>query len=98
MEHFKNEAQMRFSCVLIVTAVSLLSFHLAPAQEAPSDAGYKIIAKSKVGGAGGFDYVFADSNGRKLYVPRSAGRGAGANVKSRVDVYDLDTLAPVGSI
>ena len=57
---------------------------------------YKLIKQQKVGGSGGFDYVSADSDGRKLYVPRSAGRGGGGN--SRVDVYDLDTLAPAGSI
>jgi DNA-binding beta-propeller fold protein YncE len=52
---------------------------------------YKILANTKVGGAGGFDYVFADSDGRKLYVARS---GAGAHVA----VFNLDTLAPVGDI
>src|SRR5260370_29718542 len=52
---------------------------------------YKIIKTAKVGGAGGFDYVYADSVGRRLYVPRS-GQGA------RVSVFDLDTLAPVGEI
>lgn len=52
---------------------------------------YKILKTAKVGGAGGFDYVYADSAGRRLYVPRS---GAGA----RVSVFDLDTMAPVGEI
>jgi DNA-binding beta-propeller fold protein YncE len=60
------------------------------------------VKKEKVGGSGGFDYVDADSDGRKLYVPRSAGRGGGGGGAtgggSRVDVYDLDTLASVGSI
>jgi DNA-binding beta-propeller fold protein YncE len=56
-----------------------------------------------VGGNGGFDYVYADSDGRKLYVPRSAGgRGGGAagaaGGGSRVDVFDLDTLAAAGTI
>jgi hypothetical protein len=64
----------------------------------PSDAGYKILKKVKVGGDGGFDYVYADSDGRKLYVPRSAGRNAANGVKPRVDVYDLETLAAVGTI
>jgi len=52
---------------------------------------YKITKTAKVGGAGGFDYVFADAAGRRLYVPRS-GQGA------RVSVFDLDTLAPAGEI
>ncbi len=54
---------------------------------------YKILKTAKVGGAGGFDYVCADSVNRKLYVPRL---GAGAN--GRVTVFDLDTLAPAGEI
>src|SRR5689334_10268880 len=52
---------------------------------------YKILKTAKVGGAGGFDYVYADSNGRRLYIPRS---GTGA----RVTVFNLDTLEPVGEI
>ncbi|HEY1685490.1 MAG TPA: hypothetical protein VGG19_12060, partial [Tepidisphaeraceae bacterium] len=50
----------------------------------------------KVGGDGGFDYVYADAAGRRLYIPRTAGRGSGG--EPRVTVFDLDTLAPVGEI
>ncbi|HML16180.1 MAG TPA: hypothetical protein VK419_04105 [Bryobacteraceae bacterium] len=57
------------------------------AQEGP----YKILKRARVGGEGGFDYVYADSAGRKLYVPRS---GASA----RISVFNLDTLAPEGEI
>ncbi len=52
---------------------------------------YKVIKTVKVGGEGGFDYVYADSDGRKLYVPRN-----GPN--KRISVYDLDTLALVTEI
>jgi DNA-binding beta-propeller fold protein YncE len=52
---------------------------------------YRIVKNAKVGGAGGFDYVYADSAGRRLYVPRS-GNGA------RVTVFNLDTLEPAGEI
>jgi hypothetical protein len=45
----------------------------------------------KVGGEGGFDYVYADSANRRLYAPRS---GAGG----RISVYDLDSLKLVGEI
>ena len=45
-----------------------------------------------MGGEGGFDYVYADSDGRKLYVPRTGASGA------RVAVFNLDTLEPVGEI
>src|SRR5580700_8528705 len=49
---------------------------------------YKLLAAEKVGGAGGFDYVTADSVGRKLYIPRG----------NRVTVFDLDTLKAAGEI
>jgi DNA-binding beta-propeller fold protein YncE len=52
---------------------------------------YKVIKTAKVGGAGTFDYVYADAVGRKLYIPRT---GPGA----RITVFDLDTLAPAGEI
>ncbi|HTQ11394.1 MAG TPA: hypothetical protein VMI31_15120 [Fimbriimonadaceae bacterium] len=62
------------------------------AQESGSDGPYHVIKTAKVGGDGGFDYVYADSAGRKLYIPR-LGRPSG-----HVTVYDLDTLAPLGDI
>jgi DNA-binding beta-propeller fold protein YncE len=52
---------------------------------------YKVMKTAKVGGAGGFDYVYADSANRRLYVPRSGDSG-------RVTVYNLDTLEQVGEI
>jgi DNA-binding beta-propeller fold protein YncE len=53
---------------------------------------YKVIKTAKVGGDGSFDYVYADSDGRKLYIPR---RGTGGN---RITVFNLDTLAPLTDI
>jgi DNA-binding beta-propeller fold protein YncE len=86
---------MRFSRIVLLAGLSLMA-SISFADQPAGGGEYKIIKKEKVGGAGGFDYVFADSEGRKLYVPRSAGRGG--NGASRVDVYDLDSLAPVGKI
>ena len=57
----------------------------------PAGGPYKVLKTAKVGGAGGFDYVNADVAGRKLYVARS-GQGA------RINVFNLDTLDPVGEI
>jgi DNA-binding beta-propeller fold protein YncE len=68
----------------------------ARGQDAPLGQEYKIVKTANVGGEGRFDYVFADSDGRKLYIPRAGGRGS--TVKSRVSVFDLDTLAPLGEI
>jgi|SRR5579863_9991400 len=53
---------------------------------------YKLMKTSKAGGTGGFDYVYADSIGRRLYIPRPANPGG------RITVFDLDTLDPVGEI
>jgi DNA-binding beta-propeller fold protein YncE len=52
---------------------------------------YKILKTAKVGGAGGFDYVYADSDGRKLYIPRTG-------TPPRITVFNLDTLEPAGEI
>jgi DNA-binding beta-propeller fold protein YncE len=52
---------------------------------------YKILKTAKVGGAGGFDYIYADSAGRRLYIPRTG-------PTPRVTVYNLDTLEPAGEI
>jgi DNA-binding beta-propeller fold protein YncE len=49
---------------------------------------YKIIKTSKVGGPGGWDYVYADADSRHLYIPRG----------DRITVYDLDSLDSVGTI
>jgi DNA-binding beta-propeller fold protein YncE len=68
-------------------AAAALSACLAFAQSGP----YKIIKAAKVGGAGGFDYVYADSAGRKLYVARSGNPG-------RMTVFNLDTIEPAGEI
>ncbi|MFI4988497.1 MAG: YncE family protein, partial [Alphaproteobacteria bacterium] len=47
----------------------------------------------KVGGMGGFDYVYADVAGRRLYVPRT-----GQTPPPRITVFNLDTLESVGEI
>ncbi len=52
---------------------------------------YKILKTVKAGGVGGFDYVYADSAGRRLYIPRTGN-------PARVTVFNLDTLASEGEI
>jgi hypothetical protein len=78
---------MRLACAVFVAAIAVIAFH-ASAEPAAADAPYKLIKTEKVGGAGGFDYVFADAEGRRLYIPRG----------NRVTVYDLDTLKSAGEI
>ncbi len=69
---------------MILTFVAALSLF--------ADGPYKVVKTAKVGGAGGFDYVYADSAGRRLYVPRTGNPGA------RITVFNLDTLEPAGEI
>jgi len=73
---------------IFLAALTAVSLSVGLGQEGP----YKVLKKVKVGGAGGFDYVTADSAGRRLYVARSGATGA------RINVFNLDTLEPVGEI
>ena len=70
-----------------LTTVAATSFALPRAGDGP----YHVLKTAKVGGDGGFDYVYADSDGRKLYVARSG-------PSARISAYNLDTLEPAGEI
>src|ERR1022692_1122602 len=59
--------------------------------QAPAAGPYKVQKTAKVGGDGGFDYVYADSAGRRLYIARTG-------PTPRINVFNLDTLEPVGEI
>src|SRR6266487_4380948 len=60
-----------------------------PAASAASAANpYKIATTTQTLGTGGIDYVYADNDGRRLYVPRG----------DQVLVFDLDTLKSAGVI
>lgn len=72
---------------------STLGVLAAAAMLAGAQDTYKVLRTVKTGGTGGFDYVYADSAGRKLYVPRPA-----QDATAHISVFDLDTLAPVGEI
>jgi hypothetical protein len=80
----------RFGLLFIVGVVAAAAI-LGLAQ-VPAAGPYKVLKTVKVGGAGGFDYVYADVEGRRLYIPRTGSSGA------RVTVFNLDTLEPVGEI
>jgi DNA-binding beta-propeller fold protein YncE len=68
------------------------------AWQASSSGPYKIVQRAKTGGLGGFDYIYADVAGRRLYIPRNAQANATPPVAARVTVFDLDTFAPAGEI
>ena len=61
---------------------------LAFAQTAAAAGPYKIVKSAQAMGSGGIDYVYADNDGGRLYVPRG----------NQVLVFDLETLKPAGAI
>jgi DNA-binding beta-propeller fold protein YncE len=80
---------------------------LAALISAPQPAGpYKVLKSAKVGGEGGWDYIYADAAGRRIYIPRRGSAAAPATdtrpetpaVPTRLNIYNLDTLEPVGEI
>jgi DNA-binding beta-propeller fold protein YncE len=81
---------MRRWCVLLAAGV-VLSASFGRAEQASTAGPYKVIKTAKVGGAGGFDYVYADVAGRRLYIPRTG-------QTPRVTVFNLDSLEPAGEI
>ena len=77
---------MRRFCFVLSIATALLA-GVSLAQLAPTAGPYK-ATKTKVGGEGGTDYIYADADARRLYIART-GKDA-----PRVTVFNLDTLAP----
>lgn len=83
---------MKKKTVLIAVVITLTFSVLALLAQQPNNASaYKVLKTVRVGGEGGFDYIGADIEGRRLYVPRNGPNG-------RMTVYSLDTLEPAGSI
>ncbi len=58
------------------------------AAQSTSGASYHVLKRIRVGGEGGWDYLFADTAGRRLYLAHS----------TRVEVLDIDRLTVVGII
>ena len=65
---------------------------LALPHPALADGPYKILKTVTVGGEGGFDYIVADSEGRRLYIARSG------KTNPRLLAFDLDSLKQVGEL
>src|ERR1700689_4924302 len=77
-------------CLASAAGVAMVSL-LALAQAQSADGPYKVLKTAKVGGDGGWDYVNADVEARRLYIARTG-------PSPRMTVYNLDTLEPVGEI
>src|ERR1043166_4527096 len=97
--HMKRNALLRTVMIALFTS-SALAFQ--PASDGP----YKVLKTAKVGGEGGTDYIYADTAGRRLYITRGATQARPATdttpavpaFEKRLTIFDLDTLAPVGTI
>jgi hypothetical protein len=81
---------MRAFCSAVVLAAGIAMLASLGLAQAPTAGSYKVLKTAKVGGGGGYDYIFADVEGRRLYIPRRAPSG--------LTVFNLDTLEPVGAI
>jgi DNA-binding beta-propeller fold protein YncE len=84
--------------------VAVVAFPVVAQQ--PSSGPYKVLARARVGGEGGTDYIYANANDGRLYITRNAVRAVPATdstpareaVPGRVTVFDLKTLKPLGEI
>ena len=96
---------MRRHTLLFVAAIGALTSS-GLAFQAVTEGPYKVLKTAKVGGEGGTDYIYADPAGRRLYITRNAVAARPATdttpavpaVEGRLTIFDLDTLAPVGTI
>src|ERR1700724_3896265 len=83
---------MRRFCLAVVLAAAIAMLGSTGLAQHDLTAGpYKVLKTAKAGGEGGFDYISADVEGRRLYVPRNGPMG-------QLTVFNLDTLEPAGSI
>jgi DNA-binding beta-propeller fold protein YncE len=79
---------------------------IGSAWQTGNSAPYKVLKAARVGGEGGWDYIYADAAGRRLYIPRGATRAIAATdtkpevpgVPARLTIFNLDTLDPSGEI
>ena len=76
---------------LVAVATLAFAFWLGQQTIAQQNGPYKVVRIQLVGGEGGFDYVTADPDGRKLYVARSGPEG-------HIGIFNLDTLGKLGDI
>jgi YVTN family beta-propeller protein len=77
----------------VAIVASALVFGIAVGSAQPSSGGpYKVLKTARVGGEGGWDYIYADAAGRRLYIPRRD------PASTRLTMFNLDTLEPLGEI
>jgi hypothetical protein len=85
---------MRRFALLAVIGIVVLAWIGGAQQTGP----YKVLKMARVGGEGGWDYIYADDAGRRLYIPRRGAPAAAPADQTRLSIYNLDTLELVGEI
>src|SRR2546426_2803617 len=92
---FQRRTPMRRFYLVVAVAIAMF----APIGLAQHAGPYKVLKTARVGGEGGWDYIYADVAGRRLYIPR---RGTPPNaapaVQTRLTIFNVDTLEPIGEI
>lgn len=84
--------RFHFLSISVLMAAGVALFALSGLAQQGSPAGpYKLMKTVKAGGEGGFDYIYADADGKKLYIPRRSN-------PPHVSVYNLETLESVGEV
>ena len=90
-----------------LTVVGLvLAMSASGSAQQPASGPYKIVKTARVGGEGGWDYIYADVAGRRIYIPRRSAAAVAATdtrpavpaAAARLTVFNLDTLEPIGTI
>ena len=92
--------------ILAAAVAVVCSMSIGLAHQGASTGPYKVLKQAKVGGEGGWDYIYADVADRRLFIPRGATREIPATdttpavpaAVNRIMAYDLETMAPVGEI
>jgi DNA-binding beta-propeller fold protein YncE len=93
---------MRKLCLVLAAAIVVFAPNGVAQQAGP----YKVLKRARVGGEGGWDYIYADVAARRLYIPRGATRAVAATdttpavpaIPARLTIFNLDTLDPAGEV
>jgi DNA-binding beta-propeller fold protein YncE len=85
---------MRRPGLLFIAGILILASFGWARQTGP----YKVLKTARVGGEGGWDYIYADSAGRRIYIPRRGAPNATPAVQTRLSIYNLDTLELINEI
>ena len=84
--------------IWLVAATVIATFATMGLAQPSSSGPYKVLKSAKVGGEGGWDYIYADPAGRRLYIPRRGSATATPPSQTRLSIYNLDTLELISEI